>query len=94
MTIDAVIDPLEEEEDDFTTSGVILAGQRNNAMNLFAGKVLKRYGETEKAYQVYLERAAKCDPPLEEDELKTIWYSALKFYRKISSESKNIIDYE
>lgn len=82
MTIDVVIGPMEEEEDDFTTSGVIPAGQRNNAMNLFAGKVLKRYGETEKAYQVYLERAAKCDPPLEEDELKTIWYSALKFYRK------------
>ena len=82
MTIDTVIGPMEEEEDDYSSSGVIPAGQRNNAMNLFAGKVLKRYGETEKAYQVYLERAAKCDPPLEEDELKTIWYSALKFYRK------------
>lgn len=82
MTIDAVLGPVEEKEDDFQESGVIPSGQRNNSMNLFAGKVLKRYGETEKAYQVYLDRAAKCDPPLEEEELKTIWYSALKFYRK------------
>lgn len=44
--------------------------------------MLKRYGECEKAHQVYLERAKKCEPPLDEDELKTIWYSAIKFYRK------------
>ncbi len=42
---------------------------------------MKRFGETEKAKQVFLDEAAKCDPPLENEELKTIWYSALKFYR-------------
>ena len=30
---------------------------------------------------VFLDEAAKCDPPLEQKELKTIWYSALKFFR-------------
>lgn len=82
MTIDEVIGPADEENDDLVLTGVIPAGQRNNSMNLFAGKVLKRFGETEKAHQVYLERAARCDPPLEDEELKTIWYSALKFFRK------------
>lgn len=82
MTIDEVIGPVDEENDDLVLTGVIPAGQRNNSMNLFAGRVLKRFGETEKAHQVYLERAARCDPPLEDEELKTIWYSALKFFRK------------
>ena len=50
-------------------------------MSLFAGKVLKRYGLTEKAKNVYLDHAKKCDPPLEEEELDTIWNSACKFYR-------------
>ena len=30
---------------------------------------------------MFLDEAAKCDPPLEKEELKTIWYSALKFFR-------------
>ena len=82
MTIDEVIGPVDEEKGDPALTAVIPEGQRNNSMNLFAGKVLKRYGESDKAYQVYLERAARCDPPLEDEELKTIWYSALKFFRK------------
>lgn len=81
----------EEEEEDFdggTISGPILEGSRNKTLSRFAGKVLKRYGECDKAHEVFLEQAAKCDPPLEESELKTIWFSALKFFRnKISGDS-------
>ena len=63
------------------SGGPILQGTRNKTLSHFAGRALKRFGETDKAKQVFLDEAAKCDPPMEEDELKTIWYSALKFYR-------------
>ncbi len=61
--------------------GPILEGSRNNTLSRFAGRVLKRYGETEKSHQIFMEEAAKCDPPLEDGELATIWNSALKFFR-------------
>ena len=63
------------------SGGPIMQGTRNKTLSHFAGRALKRFGETDKAKQVFLDEAAKCDPPMEEDELKTIWYSALKFYR-------------
>lgn len=61
-------------------------GQRNSTMSHFAGRVLKRLGDTEEAHRAFLERAAKCDPPLDESELKTIWRSAQNFYQRVSKE--------
>ena len=65
-------------------SGIIPEGSRNATMSHFAGKLLKRLGETEEARQKFLEKAASCVPPLEQRELDTIWHSAVRFYRKIS----------
>ena len=82
-----------EEEDDFdaalpTAGGPITEGSRNNTLSRFAGKVLKRYGECDKAHEIFLEEATKCDPPLEDGELNSIWFSALKFFRnKVSNQS-------
>ena len=61
-------------------------GSRNSTMSHFAGRVLKRFGDTDEAYQAFLKRAAKCEPPLGDDELKTIWHSAQNFYQRISKE--------
>ena len=47
----------------------------------FASRVLKRFGDTDRAHEAYLERAAQCNPPLPDKELGTIWKSALKFFR-------------
>ena len=83
MNIDEEVG-LEPDDADAGTGysgGPILQGTRNKTLSHFAGRALKRFGETDKAKQVFLDEAAKCDPPMEEDELKTIWYSALKFYR-------------
>jgi P4 family phage/plasmid primase-like protien len=55
-------------------------------MSRFAGRVLKKYGVCDKAYQVFQQRAQQCDPPLEQSELQTIWNSAVKFARKIQSQ--------
>ena len=89
MTVDEEVEISDMEEEDFDSemsggksSGPILEGSRNNTMSRFAGRVLKRYGDTEKAHEAFLEYAKKCDPPLPDFELKTIWNSAVRFFRK------------
>ena len=82
-TIDEEV-PAEEPEDedgDWKPSGTISQGSRNRTLSHFAGRALKRFGETDRAKQIFLEEAEKCDPPLDREELKTIWHSALKFFR-------------
>ena len=59
---------------------VIPEGSRNATMSRFAGIVIKKYGDTEKAYQSFLEKAATCVPPLDNSELNTIWHSAQRFF--------------
>ena len=65
---------------------IIPEGSRNATMSRFAGRVIKKYGDTERAYQIFLEEAAKCVPPLDNAELSTIWHSAQRFYTKLSQQ--------
>lgn len=71
-------------------SAVIPEGCRNAAMSLYAGKILKRYGDTDEAHGHFLEYAQNCDPPLDAHELDTIWRSALRFYGKVSRQEDYI----
>ena len=64
-------------------SSVIPEGSRNATMSRFAGRVIKKYGDSETAYQCFIEEAEKCRPPLEQAELQNIWHSAQKFYDKV-----------
>lgn len=61
-------------------------GQRNSTMSRLAGKLVKRFGVTEESYQKFLEKAAECEPPLSDEELETIWHSACKFGKKVTSQ--------
>ena len=61
-------------------------GSRNATMSKFAGRVIKKYGDTEEAYKAFLERAAMCEPPLDDKELSTIWHSAQKFFARVSQQ--------
>lgn len=61
-------------------------GQRNSTMSRIAGKLVKRFGVTDTAYQKFLEKASECEPPLPETELETIWHSACKFGKKVTSQ--------
>lgn len=94
ITDDLVIEENPEEDEEFNdgvVSGPITKGSRNNTLSRFAGRVLKKYGECDKAHEVFLEQAERCDPPLEDSELNTIWFSALKFFRnKVSKDSRYI----
>ncbi|MGN0630481.1 MAG: primase alpha helix C-terminal domain-containing protein, partial [Ruminococcus sp.] len=62
----------------------IPAGQRNNTLSRYAGKLVKRFGTGEDAHSKFLERAAECEPPLDDEELETIWHSASKFGKRVS----------
>lgn len=77
ITIDCVVKPQERG---------IPQGRRNSTMSHFAGRVVKRYGATEKAYQIFMEEADKCDPPLPGEELAAIWQSACRFAEKVQSQ--------
>lgn len=94
----SIMDDIETDEepddgdfDDGVISGPITQGSRNKTLSLFAGKVLKRYGECDKSHEAFMEQADKCDPPLGDAELKTIWNSALKFFRNKISGSNGYV---
>ncbi|WP_416148931.1 phage/plasmid primase, P4 family [Salipaludibacillus sp. HK11] len=61
-------------------------GKRNSAMSHFAGKISKRYGNTDEAYTLFLKQAKRCNPPLEEGELNLIWNSAANFGKRVASQ--------
>lgn len=90
LTIDETLDESDFQERETEASGsmggAILAGSRNNTLSRFAGRVLKRHGITDKAYQLFRQRADQCDPPLGEAELNRIWSSAIKFTHRVQSQ--------
>ena len=71
---------------DHHTGQGIPEGSRNATMSRFAGRVIKKYGDSEEAFNCYMEEAAKCTPPLEDSELMTIWHSAQKFYARVQQQ--------
>ena len=57
-------------------------GQRNSTMSRMAGRLVKRFGVTEEAYEKFLDKAAECDPPLSDKELDSIWNSAASLVKR------------
>ena len=60
----------------------ITEGSRNATLSKKAGRLIKRYGDTPEARDLFEKEAAKCVPPLGPDELQTIWNSAVKYGAK------------
>ena len=58
----------------------IPSGTRNATLLSCAGRYLKRYGETEKAHGLFLAASERCDEPLDDEELESIWHNAVGFY--------------
>lgn len=89
MTLTAFLD-----DDDFDAnmdSGsygdiVIPEGSRNATLSHYAGRILKRFGNTDEAHKHFAEVAACCQPPLEQSELDSIWRSAQRFYGKVAAQ--------
>lgn len=66
--------------------GQIPEGSRNNTMSHYAGRIIKRLGNTEEAHKQFLKEAEKCSPPLDDAELAGIWASAVKFGAKVAAQ--------
>lgn len=81
MPLNELLD--EMEFDNAVENKEIPEGERNATMYLYATKVLKRYGDSENARILYDEKATSCNPLLEDNELETIWKSAVRFYQKV-----------
>lgn len=75
------------DDEEFSKMGEeIREGNRNATMFKWAVRSMKRYGDTEESKEKFYMEADKCSPPLEADELATIWKSAQKYYKKICSQ--------
>lgn len=77
ITIDCIVKPEEKG---------IPQEQRNSTMSHFAGRIIKRYGNTDKAHRIFMEEADKCSPPLKDEELAAIWHSACRFAEKVQNQ--------
>ena len=64
---------------------VIPEGSRNATLSRYAARAIKRFGDGERAKQLFRKEAARCRPPLPDRELKSIWRSACRFAAKLSS---------
>ena len=75
--------PVEESHQSFSIpADSIPEGSRNSTLSHEAGKILKRWGDTAEAYQKYMAVAAKCAPPLPEQEVISVWKSAVRFFHE------------
>ena len=81
-----IIDFITEEAFQFfdDESEKIHEGSRNSTMSRIAGCIVKRYGNSEIAYNKFIEKSSLCNPPLPYEELELIWKSAVKFGEKVA----------
>ena len=85
------IDGTKKEESSLKFNETIPVGARNSTLSRFAATVLKKYGnEDGKAYNAFVDYASKCEQPLSNKELATIWNSAKGNYIR---NTKNAPDY-
>lgn len=61
-------------------------GSRNATMFRWAVRSMKRYGNTEESRKCFYRQAERCNPPLDDEELQTIWRSANKYYKRIAAQ--------
>ena len=62
----------------------IPVGERNNTLHQIALKLLARFGDTsDMAYELFKQNVYRCEEPLPENEITTIWNGALSYYRKV-----------
>ena len=65
------------------TADTIPAGTRNSTLASVGMTLAKKYGiDDGKAYDAFMQTAAKCAPPLDDNEVQTIWNSVCSGYKK------------
>ena len=70
--------------DDATQS--IEEGSRNATLSRFAGRLLIRLGTTDEARALFHSKVARCNPPLPEVEVESVWRSATRFAKTVENQ--------
>ena len=69
----------------------ILEGERNTTMHKIACKLITQYGNTEGAYNSFIQASKHCVSPLESGELQAIWNGAVRSYENNVKTDENYI---
>ena len=81
ICIDEFMQQLEQRVND--EAAVIPDGCRNATLSRYAFSMLKRFGMDDgTAESLFYQKAAHCEPPLDDSELSTIWNSAISGYKE------------
>lgn len=77
------LDDLENEQAFAGMGHTIPEGNRNSTLSRIGAKIIKRYGDTAKSKELFLQAAEQCIPPLEDRELENIWVGIQRLYVKM-----------
>ena len=77
------LDDLENEQAFANMGHAIPEGSRNSTMSQIGARIIKRYGDTPEAKNLFLQAAEQCIPPLEDRELESIWAGKQRLYAKM-----------
>lgn len=77
------LDDLENEQAFAGMGHTIPEGNRNSTLSRIGAKIIKRYGDTAKSKELFLQAAEQCIPPLEDRELENIWVGKQQLYVKM-----------
>ena len=77
------LDDLENERAFASMGHTIPEGNRNSTLSRIGAKIIKRYGDTAKSKELFLQAAEQCIPPLENRELENIWVGKQRLYVKM-----------
>ncbi len=60
----------------------IPTGMRHGTLVSFAASVLKKYGVSERAHELFMQRVAQCEESKPDAEIEAIWRDACRYYEK------------
>lgn len=81
ITLNQFLDDVYSEKAFSELDEIIPEGSRNATMHKIACSLIIKCGICDTSREKFVEASKKCNPPLEKDELRTIWKSASKFYK-------------
>ena len=82
-SLNAFLDDRENEQAFADLGRTIPEGSRNSTMSQIGARIIKRYGDTPEAKNLFLQAAEQCTPPLDEQELESIWAGKQRLYAKM-----------
>ncbi len=83
VTLNAFLEELDSEQAFADIGRIVTEGSRNSTMSRIGASIIKRYGDTPAAKELFLHAAEQCNPPLEDAELEKIWQGKQRFYAKL-----------